>query len=362
MNTILSQIDQKILSQTHKQRLPRCTAWKKGSFLQLVFSSSGCRYRSMGCCTMCDYGQGCNLDVDTALSSLEKAWNRYGAGVDELLLGSCGSVLDEQEISKDVLTAILEFVQKHPVNTLLLETHYTTVTAKRLEFLRQQVPSVENIVIELGLESANEWVLNSCINKYMDLDQLKKKIDLIHEFGMNVTVNVFLGAPFLSVSEQLQDTIHTVLWAKKHNADNIVIFPANIKENTLLGYLYRTGRYQRPSAWQLAELLRLLPKDVFGMIELSWYGDRQKKGVSTESLPPQACDQCETILLNFFDAFSSEQDPRQRFQMLDTLFSLKNNCSCYAEFRKSCGYHRKQNSTSHHYRTILQQLKKEFQV
>ena len=81
-----------------------------------------------------------------------------------MLLGTCGSILDEREIAPPVLNAVLKTVQDSGVPTVILETHYTTVTPQILEQLKAALPNQE-VVLELGFESADPWVLEHSLCK-----------------------------------------------------------------------------------------------------------------------------------------------------------------------------------------------------
>lgn len=279
---------------------------------------------------MCDYGRGKRLSANQVQFLMESAWSESTAPIFELLLGSCGSILDEDEIPKDVLDEILNFVVAHPVPVLIFETHYTTVTPDVLAYIQKKLSgSVDDIVLELGLESSDPNVLQNSLNKYMCLEELKEKIVLIKSFGMSVVLNVFLGAPFLSTAQQLSDTLQTIYWASENGADRIVVFPANIKKNTLMGYLYQKGRYNRPSAWLLVELLKQIPVDITEKIELSWYGDRQDNGIAANALPPEACPVCHGNLQRFFKAYTATNSVSEKTHLLQNILIQSANCDCY---------------------------------
>lgn len=326
-----SLIAQNILARdTSPHRLPICEVWGHGDFLHICFSSVGCQYRKAGYCTMCDYGGGRNITAEEAVSGFEKAIENTPHVVREVLLGTCGSILDEYEMAPQVLTALLEAVFNHGIPSIILETHYTTVTQAILEKIQQALPGRE-IIIELGFESSDPNVLKYSLCKYMDLNALADTIRQIKNFGMSPVLNVFLGAPFLTAEEQILDAEKSITWAVAHGASRVVVFPANIKPNTLLWKLYQEGEYKRISHWELIELLSRLDDVLLEKVEISWYGDRQEAGRNIQVLPPSSCLRCQPILMSFYQAFMENFDPKQRRKLLKRLYA-QTSCDCQHNF------------------------------
>lgn len=284
---------------------------------------------------MCDYGGGRAITAKEAVSQLKKALKEAAGPVQEILLGTCGSILDEREMIPPVLDAVLETVRSSGVPTVILETHYTTVTPQVLKRLQATLPDQE-VVLELGFESSDPWVLEHSLCKYMDLDDLARTISLIQSFGIAAVLNVFLGAPFLTPERQIQDALNSITWAIAHGANRAVIFPANIKPNTLLGQLYQENSYHRISHWMLIELLIRLDDELLGKVELAWYGDRQEAGRAREAIPPESCPACHRKLMDFYETFIADLAPQRRRKLLTDLFGGP-VCSCRSAFLRELG-------------------------
>lgn len=312
------------------EMLTPCEIWGRGAFLHLCFSSVGCRFRKAGYCTMCNYGAGKNISADEALRAIDQALEQRREPIQELLLGTCGSILDEAEMSWQTLECILTRISRETIPTVLLETHYTTVNLQKLRRIKELLPGSE-VVIEMGFESANPYVLKHCLNKFLDLDQLAQTTALIKKAGMGVVLNVFLGSPYLTLREQIDDAKNAVEWAVAHGADRVVVFPANIKPNTPLWDMYQQGYYQRISHWALIELMDRLDDAHLERIELSWYGDRQKIGKSTAAIPPESCPDCDEAVFTFYRDFIVSFTSQERRELLQKIKALP-ICSCRKKF------------------------------
>jgi radical SAM enzyme (TIGR01210 family) len=334
MNRVLCELSKKIQKSANPMIVPPCTVWRKASFAHISFSSAGCAFRKAGSCAMCDYGCGESLSADRIKGALDSALRNIGEPIDELLIGTCGSVLDKREISPDAFRAVLDRVKPLKIKTLIFETHYATVTETTLKELEREFKDGRReIVIEMGLESADKFVLENCWNKSVDLDKLEETVRLVKSFGFGAVLNVMAGAPFLTVPQQIDDTVKSVKYATSIGADRANVFPVNIKKNTVIGYLYDRGQYIRPSLWALAEILRMIPDERLNRIEFSWFGDRQKNGGAAETLPPVACDECSPALFGLLEEapYSGE-----RRSAVNRFFNEKTElCDCYAKFSDS---------------------------
>lgn len=309
---------------------------KREDFLHICFNSPGCRYREIGSCTMCDYGQGTKL-TESRLKLILPEIKKAADGMQSILIGTLGSVLDSAEISLVCLELICDMLNELPIRTIIFETHYTMVNDSICCWLTEHLPK-KDIVIEVGLESVDAFVQEKCLNKAIDLHILESKIQILHHHGMSITVNAFLGAPFLSAAEQLEDTVKTVQWAFRHMVDSVVIFPANIRTNTLLDLLYQNHLYAPVRHWAVFELLRRLPADDLGRIYLAWYGDWSDLDENNTKLnfPPCSCEKCAKNWMGFYHQFLRKPDHTSRKLVLEEYGRiLPSGCECYKEFIKS---------------------------
>lgn len=308
------------------------TLWQpSSSFIHCCIESRGCRYsREAGACIMCDYGAGRNLTSAELRSALYAELFPCIGKIERLLFGSYGSVLDESEVSAECFQVLLRFLYDNPVPNVIFETHCETVTRDKLKIIREELPADVQVTIEMGYESCDPFILHSCLNKILNLDVLEKAITLIHEEGMRVCLNVFLGAPFLCPADQLISAKDSVLWAMERDVDSIVLFPANIKPFTLVYKLYEQGFYSPMSHWMIPSLFRILPDEVLGRITLSWYGNRKNfyKNDEFPLIPPQDCDECHEVLFWFYHEFMKEPDGHKRAQMTQALWERNLSCTC----------------------------------
>ena len=329
--TLLSQ--NRLARDTRPKDAPLLNVWYRAGFLQVCFSSVGCRFRESGFCTYCDYGGNRNLTLEEATEGLKEILSQMKDPVREILLGTFGSILDPREMSPDILLSVLSVVRASRIPTVILETHSATISDPVLNLLQKALPGQE-LVIEMGLESSNPDVLENSLGKSMDLAVLERNIELIHQHRMSVVLNVFVGAPFLTPEEQVEDAVRSTEWAVQHGSDRVVLFPCNLKPNTLLWQLWKQGRYQRISHWLLIEVLQRLPDSLLNRVELSWFGDRQQAGRDLYALPPVSCPECHDRLMHFYQDFLADFDATHRRSLLKQLLDTS-SCPCRSDFHNS---------------------------
>jgi len=151
---------------------------------------------------------------------------------------------------------------------------------------------------------------------------------------MEVSLNVFLGAPFLSAREQLDTTVQSVEWAFEKGADSVVIFPSNIKPFTLLYQLYENHLYKPISQWMLVELLSRIQEEKLNRITLSWYGDRRNfyENDRFALIPPKDCETCHNDIFAFYRSFMNETFSSQRKHLVEKFIKNGTNCDCRDKF------------------------------
>ena len=318
-----------------KERFGPVILWKNGPSWHICISSKGCRYGRAGHCIYCNYGYDANYSDEEKLLQVQHILSDQEADVDEIVMGSYGNYFDPDEIPWELFVKINAILAESNVSTIIFETHCNTVNKKYLdEIKRSLIPYKKNILIQMGLESSNPYILRKNINKAMSINHFSSTIKLVKSYGFGVIANVILGIPYLTANEQLQDALSTIHWAISHDVDSLTMFPLNVKKNTRVYELYQTGAYKRISHWMLIHLLTMLPSTMLPRVSLSWVGLRQKKGRDLGVLPPISCGKCKELLLDFYTQYNDKRDETYRTKLLSGIISNSDVCLCYTRFKK----------------------------
>lgn len=289
---------------------------------QLLFVSCGCE----NACTFCNYGFDYNLTLEMVKPELEKIkLEEFDIG--ELELEANGSFLSEREIPYDLFLEILQFVSHRGIPVITIETHYNTITKKKLHDIRRILGDEQEIQFELGFESADEGV-RAIYNKDIDIEKYLDVAKLCQKYRIGLQINVLLGAPFLTREKQIQDCLNSLEFIfKEMPPDTIaVLFPINIKKNTMLKRWQDIGVYDQISSWEFVELLYKIPEEYLDRFTIAWWGNRENTFTKGIIQFPKNCDKCRERLMHFYNDFYCNWNPFYRKKIIDEIW--KTRCEC----------------------------------
>ncbi len=334
-----------------------CNVFQSGDLLEIGFMSGHCKRDYTGSCIMCDYGRtDRTFTITEYIDKMQTILSHYQEGINFLLICCNGSFFDESQISTELFKAILSQAQSCKIPNIIIETHYNDVTPEKLEIIKNTI--TKPLIIEMGLETANQEYQNKIIMKGIDLKKYENTINLIKKCGYKIELNIMLGLPFLSIQEQLADVKNTIQWAIEHGCEPVV-FPINIKPYTLLNYAYEKNFYKPVSAWLIIKLLDDLDNNALKKIIIAWYGNRDEPYPNgNQTVLPVACEHCRQKLLNFGIEFLAQPSAFERRKLIT---KLKNSavCNCYNNLEKDIN-NQPQTSFNNIYNKFYERLKIDF--
>ena len=219
------------------------------------------------------------------------------------------------------------FVANKNIPAISMETHYKTITEKKLQDIRRILGEDQQINFELGFESSSEDV-RAIYNKDIDNSEFLEVADLCHKYEIGLEVNVLLGAPFLTYEEQIKDCLDTLkfIFEEMPEGTIAVLFPINIKENTMLKHWQDIGVYDQISSWEFVELLHRIPEEYLDKLTIAWWGERENAFTKGIMQTPKTCKNCNKQLMDFYKKFYCNWNPIIRKQMIEKMW--KSRCSC----------------------------------
>jgi len=246
-----------------------------------------------------------------------------------------GSMFDDKEVPPKVLDAILQLVHESNCRLFLCETRAETVTEEKVRKFAEVLEN-KNASVEIGLESANPWILKYCYNKMLAIADYCNALDILHKYDLGSSTTIIHGGPFLSSMEAVEDTVETVKWALNQGSERCCVFPAHIKKWTLLEWLWNRNLYSPPSLWSLVEVLRRLGPDLSPRVYIAWYKvyDEQSDGVTLDHekdleylCSPTTCKNCLSRVIAMLDLYRDHHS----FATIEELSSLE--CECKKSWR-----------------------------
>lgn len=303
-----------------------CSVFISGNLLEIGFLSKQCKNDLSGSCLMCDYGYMRQMGVaDEYIKEMKTILARNTGGIDYLLLCTNGSFFDSYQISNEILIAILMEAQKCSIPNIIIETHYKDVSKEKLDIVNHIIH--KPVTIEMGLETINQKFQNAFFMKGINIKEYLSTISLIKGYNYNIDLNIILGLPLLSPSQQINDTIDTIEWAVQHGCIP-VLFPINIKYYTFLRFLYDKKTYEPIPLWMVIMVLDKISDKALENIVVAWYGNRDESYAdNTPTIMPKTCPICGDLLTSFISDLHRTNEVSKRKQLVSELLS-KSTCEC----------------------------------
>ncbi len=274
------------------------------TYAEVWFPTGGCMWDAIGHCTTCNYGAPVPVEADTMVRAVEIALAELAPSTETLWV-SAFDTLQEREVPAAARRRIFQLLSQVPARTIVTETHPASV---RADSLAECVAALDGrqLGIQLGVETMDEFIRYTCVNKPFSNNQLSRAVRTIHEQGAHAWCNLIVGIPFLSRSEVVQGTVESICAAASMGFDNVVLFPNHVKEHTIAFLLAEDGRYSPPDLWDMRDVLAGVPAEVIDRVHLAWLDLKPHPGAANVVHEPSqvALERLRGLL----DAFNLHRD------------------------------------------------------
>ncbi|RLF30527.1 MAG: TIGR01210 family radical SAM protein [Thermoplasmata archaeon] len=268
----------------------------------IILRTRGCSWAIKSGCSMCGYFNDSTwrkLSANDILSQFNLAMKNYN-GEQIVKIFTSGSFLDENEVPKITLEKILLNLA-NKTRKISIETRPEYVTEERLKEIRKLVDK-SDLEISIGLESANDKILEYSINKGFKFEDYRKAAKIIIENDLKLKTYLLVKPPFLTEREAINDCIDS---AKKimDFPGTISLNPVCIQKNTLVEYLWKNKEYRPPWLWSITEILKTLGKNKKNNIRVKCdivAGGRERGAHN--------CGKCDHLVLDKIRSFSLHQN------------------------------------------------------
>lgn len=239
--------------------------------VEIWFRSKGCHYFLQGGCTMCNYGYSALKNPSVMVDYVAQALStlKLDETID-LMVSPSGSFLDPWEVPPDVRATIMAGVAKLPWRQFGFETQANFIGDAVLKEVSAAIGN-RPVKIAIGLESFDADVRRLCINKDLPQSTFLEAISCASRHGMDTSVNVVIGSPFLGLTMQVADTTASANALAALGVTEIFLFPVNVKVGTLVEWLWRRGHYVPPSLWTLLHIILSVDEHVRQRIAFAWH-------------------------------------------------------------------------------------------
>jgi len=283
--------------------------------LVIILRTKGCRWAYHSGCSMCGYfnDTNSNISTDDLLAQIEEARNKY-SGEKMVKVFTSGSFLDDWEVPPVVQKEIYGSFES--AERIIVETRPEYVTREKVKELKKY----DNIMVALGLESANDTTLKYRINKGFEVKDYVKAAELLNSYKIPVKTYILLKPPFITEGMAIEEAIKSIIFASRYS-EVISLNPMNIQNNTLVEYLWRRGEYRAPWLWSVVEVLKRTYEIGKDVVSYPTAGGT-KRGAHN-------CGRCDEKVLKGINQFSLTQEVKYLEEL---------DCPCRQRWEKIVKY------------------------
>jgi len=305
-----------------------------GKEFNIILRTPGCYWAlgETGGCSMCGYIEDAYLGKITSenlIEQFEYAVNKKIEEIDQdsspyiLKIFNSGSFFDKREISEKTAEILFKKIKEIPnIKEIVLESRPEFITKKNLNLLTEYLGD-KYVEIGIGIETINDHIRNSYINKGLKYDDFLKAVDLLKNYKIGVKAYLLFKPPFLTEQAAIDDCGLSIRELINLNIETVSINPVNIQKGSLVEYLWYQKRYRPPWFYSLFECLEeyLTQSDLNNIRILS-----DPSGAGTQRGIHNCADyECNKLMQEHLKEFVLSQD-------LNRLRDVEYLCECKKEY------------------------------
>ncbi len=281
----------------------------------IILRTRGCRWAYHSGCSMCGYFNDTNPKIreEDLLKQVEEAKNKYN-GEPLVKVFTSGSFLDDWEVPPNAQNALYDAFSS--AKRIIVESRPEYVTEERV----REIGERGNVMVALGLESANNETLERRINKGFTVEDYVRAAEILRKHEVPVKTYVLLKPPFMTERQAIEEAIYSVEFASRYS-EIVSVNPMNIQNYTLVEYLWRRGEYRAPWLWSVVEVLKRTSGLGVDVVSYPTAGGKVRGAHN--------CGKCDTRVLEAIENYSLTQD----ISHLENL-----NCPCREKWKKIVEY------------------------
>ena len=282
--------------------------------------------REGGGCAVCGYNLNTNVDHEFCeqdlLDQVKYITDHLSSQTYPFItVTSTGSFLDTKEVSDDTRRKILVNLKNAGFKYFNFECRPEFLLNKdKLREIVEIFP--DGASVGIGLESSNDLVRNSCLNKGFKMQTFLNAAKACAETKVSYDTYILYGKPFLTERDNIKDAIDTIKFSFEHGATYAILMIANMQPYTLSHWLWKRGLYRLPKLWGIFDVFDALPKEYRSRIIVKG----MNRAVPSPLFFSSNCEKCTpaiTDAINFWNLTADEYH----------LENVREICTCKAEWK-----------------------------
>lgn len=224
---------------------------KKQYIIPIFVPHLGCPNDCIFCNQKSISGQRKNITSKEAKEIIEtflKNIHHENNIIEIAFFGGSFTAIDEK-LQEELLQVAYEYIKQGAVDSIRISTRPDCINKTVLKRLKKYKVKT----IELGVQSANDYILNRA-NRGHDFEDVKKASRIIRWSGFKLGHQMMVGLP----ESTRIDEINTAKALIKLKPDMVRIYPVLVIKNTKLEREYRDGKYEPLPLVQAVEICKQL--------------------------------------------------------------------------------------------------------
>jgi hypothetical protein len=228
--------------------------------LTVIIRGAGCQWKK---CTMCGYWRESSPEVTPAdiVAQLENALKKRPSGDFMLKVFTSGSFFDEREIGENTRTELMKMVaKKKEIKKMIVETRPEFVSVEKINQCKRYITNFE---VAIGLETSNDFIRDTYINKGFSFDDYKRAARIIKKCHATVKTYLLLKPPFVSEKGAIEDMVKSATdvynFSSTSTPASAISFSlnlCNVQKGTFVEKLWKKGYYRPPWLWSAVEAIK----------------------------------------------------------------------------------------------------------
>jgi radical SAM enzyme (TIGR01210 family) len=229
-----------------------------------------------------------------------------GESLDEFQMMSVynsGNWFVDKEVPPKARQGIYSTIASSKCEALIVESLPQFITQKSIKEAKTFLGN-KQLIVAIGLQSANDFVRNVCVNTTCTKQQFERAVTLLWKNDYIPRAYLMIKPPFLTELEAIEDAVSSIHYVASLGFEDVSICPTRIAPHTIAAELMKRGLYEPPSLWSVIEILRRV----------------QEKGISTrvscldldgkddDTFYPRSCKQCTPQLIEALKKFNRTAD------------------------------------------------------
>lgn len=289
---------------------------------RIILLTNGC---TIGTCTMCPFPSESSIGVnsDNLIKQFDNSFlNDNISNYEIVTIFNNGNMFKDSEIPAAARIHMYDRVREAGCKYFVTESLPQFYDQEHHEEAIEHLGDVR-LCVFMGLQSANDFIRNVCINTTCTKGNYEKAVNLMLSVNYIPHAFLMLKPPFVSEVRGVTDVMESLEYLERIGVKTVTICPTRVAPGTLLEKLYDMNEYEPPWNWSVVDILEKW-NDKGGVIPMVNTSEL-KTEINPDSVCAYGCPKCHDNTIREIERYLYSRDVN---------ILRKINCECYLDYMK----------------------------